>query len=50
MLGLNEVIDQLAMANSVRCCGHVLRMALDFDVEGQRRKGRRRGHGRRLRK
>ena len=38
MLGLNETIDQLAMANSVRCSGHVLRRedghvlrrALDF--------------------
>ena len=47
MLGLNEAIDQLAMANSVRWyChvlsredGHVLRRALDFDVECQRRKG-----------
>ena len=25
MLGMNETIDQLAMANSVRCYGHVLR-------------------------
>ena len=25
MLGLNETINQLAMANSVRWCGHVLR-------------------------
>ena len=25
MLCLNETIDQLAMANSVRWCGHVLR-------------------------
>ena len=48
MLGLNETIDQLAMANSVRWYGHVckrvdcqvLRRALDFDVEGQRKKGR----------
>ena len=45
MLGLNETIDQLAMANSVRCYGHVLRRedghvlrrALDFEVEGQRK-------------
>ena len=37
MLGLNESIDQLAMANSV-CM--VLRRALDFAVEGQRKKGR----------
>ena len=45
---LNETIDQLAMANSVRWYGHglrredghVLRRALDLDVEGQRKKGR----------
>ena len=44
MLGLNETTDQLAMANSVhlyghllwREDGHVLRGALDFEVEGQR--------------
>ena len=48
MLGLNETIDQLAMANSVRWYGHVLRredchvlrMALDFEVEDQRKTGR----------
>ena len=48
MLGLNETIAQLAMANSVcwhghvlgREDGHVLRRALDFEVEGQRKKGR----------
>ena len=48
MLGLKETIDQLAMANSVRWYGHVLRiedgrilrMALDFEVECQRKKGR----------
>ena len=48
MLGLNETIDQTAMANSDRWNGHVLRRedghilkrALDFEVEGQRRKGR----------
>ena len=48
MLGLNEPIDQLAMANSVRWYGHVLRRedghimrkALDFEVESQRKKGR----------
>ena len=47
MLGLNEVISQLAMANSVCWCGHVLRRdddhvlrrALDFEVEGQSWKG-----------
>ena len=48
MLGLSEAIDRLAMANSVRCYGHVLsredghimRMALDFEFEGQRKNGR----------
>ena len=48
MLGLNESMDQLAIANSVRWCGHVLRRedghvlrrALDFEVEDQRKKGR----------
>ena len=48
MLGLCETIDQLAMANSVcwyghvlrREDGHVLRRALDFDVEGQSKNGR----------
>ena len=43
MLCLKETIDQLAMANSVhwhghvlrREDGHVLRRALDFEVEGQ---------------
>ena len=48
LLGLNETIDQLAMANSVRWNGHVLkredghvfRCALDFEVDGQRKKGR----------
>ena len=48
MLGLNETIDQLAMVNSVHWYGHVLRRedtyvlrrALDFVVEGQRKKGR----------
>ena len=51
MLGLNETIDQLAMANSVcwhghvlrREDGHVLRGALDFVVDGQRMKGRLKG-------
>ena len=41
---LNGTIDQLAMANSIRCYGqvlrsenvHVLRKALDLEVEGQR--------------
>ena len=48
MLCLKETIDQLAMANSVhwyghvlrREDGHVLRRALDFEVDGQRKKGR----------
>ena len=48
MLGLKETIDQLAMANSVRWYGHVLRRedghvlrrALDLEVDGQRKKGR----------
>ena len=47
-LGLNETIEQLAMANSVRWDdqvlrredGHTLRRSLDFEVEGQRRKKR----------
>ena len=47
MLGLTESIDQLAMANSICWHGHVLRredvhvliMALDSEVEGQRKKG-----------
>ena len=48
MLCLKETMDQLAMTNSVRWHGHVLRRedghvlrrALDFEVEGQRKKGR----------
>ena len=48
MLGLNETIVQLTVANSVcwsgqlsrRRDGHVLIMAFDFVVEGQRKKGR----------
>ena len=43
MLGLNEAIDQLAMANSVHWYGHALRRALDFEVEGQEKKGRPKG-------
>ena len=35
MLGLNEMIDQLAMTNSVHWYGHVLRRALDFEAEGR---------------
>ena len=46
MLGLNRTIDLLAMANNVhwydhvlrREDGHILRRALDFEVEGQRKK------------
>ena len=48
MLGLNETMHQLAMANSVRWYahvlrrvdGHVLRRTLHFDIDGQRNKGR----------
>ena len=48
ILGLNETMDQLAMASSVRWYvhvlrredGHVLRRPLDFEVESQRKKGR----------
>ena len=47
MLGINKCIDQLAVTNSVhlyghvwnREDGHVLRSALDFEVESQSRKG-----------
>ena len=47
MLGLKETIDRLAMASSVcwyghvsrREDGHVLRRALHFEVDGQRKKG-----------
>ena len=41
MLGLNETMDQLAMVNSVRSYGEVLRRedvmrwALDLEIEGQ---------------
>ena len=48
MSGLSEAIDQLPMANSAhwygyvlrREDGHVLRSALDFEVEGQMKKGK----------
>ena len=51
MLGLSLALDQLSMANSVCWCGHALgrddghglRMALDFEVEDQRKKGRPKG-------
>ena len=47
-LGLNETINHLSMANTVqwyglvlrREDGHVLRTFLQFDVEGQRKRGR----------
>ena len=47
MLGLSETMDKLAMANGVHWYGHVLRredglvlrMVLDFKVEGHRKKG-----------
>ena len=59
MLGLNETIDHLAMASSVRWYGHVLRReygrvfrrTLSFEVEVQRRRrGQRGGRKSRLRK
>ena len=48
MLGLNKAIDQLAMANSIgwygyllrRGDGHVLRNALDFEIECQQKNER----------
>ena len=48
MLCLNETTDQLSISSSVRLYGHVLRRedghvlrkALDFEVEGQRKKRR----------
>ena len=48
MLGLNETIHQLTMANNVHWYGHVLRRedshnmrrALDFEVECKRKKGK----------
>ena len=47
MLGLNETMAQLAMTSSDHWYGHVLRRedghvsrrTLDFDIDGQRRKG-----------
>ena len=46
MLDLNETIDQLAIANNIRWCGHVLRKdknnflrtALDLGVKGTRKR------------
>ena len=54
MPGLNENIDQLAMANGFnwydhvlsREDGHVLRRALDIEVKCQKKNGGRIGHGR----
>jgi hypothetical protein len=48
MLGMEESVERLAKANGVRWYGHVLRRdelhplrkALDFSVDGQRRRGR----------
>ena len=48
MLGLKETIDRLATANGVRWYGHVLRkdddsvlrVALDLEVSGIRKRGR----------
>ena len=48
MLSMKETIDQLVMVISVRWYGHVLRRedghilrrALDYEVEGQMKKGR----------
>ena len=48
MLCLDETTDQFAMANSARWYGrvlrredgHVIRIVLDFEVVGQRKKGR----------
>ena len=48
MLGLKETIDQLATANGIRWYGHVLRrdddsvlrVALDLEVSGKRKRGR----------
>ena len=53
MFGLNETTDQLAMANSVhwyghvlrREDGHVLRRALEFEVEGRRKTGEQKEYG-----
>ena len=48
MLGLNEMIDQLAIGNAIcwygnvlrREDGHILGRALDIEVDGQRKKWR----------
>ena len=33
MLGLNGTLDQMAVENSALLCGHVLRRALDIEIE-----------------
>ena len=38
VLGSHETIDRLAMTNSARWYGHVLRRSLEFEVEGQMKK------------
>ena len=40
LLGLNEALGQLSMACSVCQYSRVLRTALEFEVEGQRRRGK----------
>ena len=48
MLGLKETVDRLATANGVRWYGHVpnrnddsvLRVALDLEMSGKRKRGR----------
>ena len=39
-LGLNENIDQLAIANSVCWKDRNVLRTLDFEIKGQRKKGR----------
>ena len=39
MFGFNKTLHQLATENILRSYGHVLRRALDFDVEFQMKKG-----------
>ena len=46
MLGLNETIDYLAMAKSVHSHGHIMRRALDFEVDVKGGNAGRKGHGR----
>ena len=53
LLNLNETMDQLAVENGVHLYGyavrmedgHVIRRALDIEVEGQRKKGRPKRNG-----